>query len=159
MKKTIYIFVLFVTSVAFGQFKGDENKVNFNQGILSSNPVSSLFSFINPENFSMSHTFGMSYSTFGNQGMALGTYTNHLAYEFNEEFNIEVDASLVNTPYNTLGDQFSKSINGFYLDRAQINYRPSKDFNVSLMFSNSPFSYYNRNGYGRISPYSNRWFD
>ncbi len=160
MKKFIYIFLFISTTFTFGQFKGDENKkLDINSGILSENPLGSIFNFINPENFSMSHTFGMSYSSFGNNGVALGVYTNHLAYQFSEKFNVEVDASLVNSPYSTLGDSFSKSINGVYIDRARINYSPSKDFNVSLMFSNSPYSYYNRIGNDRFYPSSNRWFD
>ncbi|MFZ1288819.1 MAG: hypothetical protein WAR79_01920 [Melioribacteraceae bacterium] len=160
MKKLIIIIAVFTSSLQFAQFKGDESKpINIKGGILSDNPVSSLFSFINPENFSMNHSFGISYSSFGDNGLVLGVYTNHLAYEFSDKFNFELDASLVNSPYNTLGDSFTKSINGFYIDKARINYNPSKDFNISLMFSNSPLGYYNNYGYGRLSPYSNRWFD
>ncbi|MBK8945789.1 MAG: hypothetical protein IPM32_11050 [Ignavibacteriae bacterium] len=158
--KKIILLLIFISSITIAQFKGDESKpLNIQSGILNDNPISSIFSFINPENFSMSHSFGMSYSTFGKNGMALGVYTNHLAYEFSEKFNFELDASLVNSPYNTLGDSFTKSINGFYIDRARLNYNPSKDFNISLIFSNSPYGYYNNYGYGRLSPYSNRWFD
>ncbi|MBK7106065.1 MAG: hypothetical protein IPH62_12355 [Ignavibacteriae bacterium] len=160
MKKLTFIFLVFISSLSFAQFKGEESKpIDIRSGILSENPISSLFSFINPENFSMNHSFGISYSSFGNNGLALGVYTNHLAYKFSEEFDFELDASLVNSPYNTLGDSFTKSINGFYIDNARINYNPSKDFNISLMFSNSPYGYYNSYGYGRLSPYSNRWFD
>lgn len=159
MKKVLLILT-FISSISFAQFKGDENKpLDIKSGILSSNPVSSIFSFINPENFSMSHSFGISYSSFGSEGLALGVYTNHMAYKFNEDFNFEMDASIVNSPYSTLGESFTKSINGFYIDRARINYNPSKDFNISLMFSNSPYSYYGNYGYGRFSSNYNRWFD
>ena len=159
MKKVLLILTI-ISSISFAQFKGDENKpLDIKSGILSSNPVSSIFSFINPENFSMSHSFGISYSSFGSEGLALGVYTNHMAYKFNEDFNFELDASIVNSPYSTLGESFTKSINGFYIDRARINYNPSKDFNISLMFSNSPYSYYGNYGYGRFSSNYNRWFD
>jgi hypothetical protein len=160
MKKLTIILIIFISSISFAQFKGDESKpLNIKSGILSDNSSSSLFSFINPENFSMSHSFGLSYSSFGNNGLALGVYTNHMAYKFSEHINVQLDASLVNSPYNSLGDSFTKSINGFYLDRAQINYHPSKDFNISLMFSNSPFNYYSNYGYGfgRYSYLSNDW--
>jgi hypothetical protein len=122
-------------------------------GILSDNPVGSLFSFINPSNLSMGHSFEMSYSAMGNDGLALGVYTNHLAYKFNEQFDIQLDASIVNSPYNSFGDGFTNSINGVYLDRAQINYRPSENFNVSLQFSNSPFGYNNNSFRRGFSPF------
>ena len=157
MKKQFTIILLFISVLCFGQFKDDPSKtINIRDGILSDNPVGSLFSFIDPSKFSMGHSFEMSYSSFGNNGLAMGVYTNHLAYAFNEQLNIEVDASLVNTPYNTLGDNFTNSINGVYLDNARINYRPSDKVNISLQFSNSPYGYYNhynRSGFSRFSSF------
>jgi hypothetical protein len=154
MKKLI-LLILFVSAITtFGQFKGDENKsVDIRSGILNQNPGGSLLSFIDFSKFSMSHSFGMSYSSFGNNGVALGVYTNHLAYDFNEQLNIEVNASVVNSPYNTLGDTFTNTINGVYIDNARINYSPTESFNISLQFSNSPFNYYNNYYYG-YSPFS-----
>ncbi len=154
MMKFLYIFIL-SSSICFGQFKGDENKpIDLNRGILSNNPVGSLFSFIDPSKISMNHSFEMSYSAIGKDGLALGVYTNHLAYEFSKQLDIQIDASIVNSPYNTLGDRFTNSINGVYIDRARINYRPSENFNISLQFSNSPFGYYNRSYRRDFSPYS-----
>lgn len=158
MKKYLLIISLLVTTVSFGQFKGDESKpVNINSAILSDNPMGSLFNFIDPSKFSMNHSFGMSYSSFGNNGMALGVYTNKIAYEFNEQLNVEVNTSFVNSPYNTLGESFTNSINGVYIDRARINYNPSDKFNISLQFSNSPYGYYNRNPYRGFYRNSGFW--
>lgn len=160
MKKLLAILFLCVSFLTQAQFKGDENKpIDINQGILSSNPVGSLFSFLNSENLSMNHSFGMSYSSFGNDGMALGVYTNKISYEFSEKFDFQINTSFVNTPYNTLGENFTNSINGVYIDRARINYRPSDDFNISLQFSNRPYGY--SNGYSRrgFSSFNNFWDD
>jgi hypothetical protein len=161
MRKLLIITILFISSVSFAQFKGDDSKpVDIRGGILSQNPSGSLFSFLDFSKFSMNHSFGMSYSAFGNNGVSLGVYTNHLSYEFSENLDVQLDASIVNSPYNTLGDSFSKSINGVYIDNARINYRPSEDFNISLQFSNSPYNYYNRYNYSRsFSPFSRYWDD
>ena len=157
--KILISFFLFVT-ITYGQFQGDESKkVDIRQGILSNNPMGSIFNFVDPNKFDMNHSFEMSYSAFGSNGMALGVYTNMISYEFNEKLNIEVNTSFVNSPYNTLGEGFTNSINGVYIDNARINYNPSEKFNVSLQFSNSPFNYYNRYNQSGLSPYSNRWFD
>ena len=154
MKKLLTL-IFFISSISiFGQFKGDDRKpIDIRSGILNQDPSGSLFSFIDFSKFSMNHSFGMSYSAFGNNGVALGVYTNHLAYNFSEKLNVEVDASIVNSPYNTLGDNFTKSINGVYIDNARINYQPSEKFNLSLQFSNSPYNYYNNN-YRGFSPFS-----
>lgn len=156
--KKIILFILFTSVVSFGQFKGDESKnVDLRPGILSDNPIGSIFSFIDMSKFSMNHSFGMSYSSFGNNGMALGVYTNKIAYEFNEDLSFQLNTSFVNSPYNTLGENFTKSINGVYIDNARINYHPSDKFNISLQFSNRPYGYYN--GYSRrgYSPFSRFW--
>lgn len=164
-KHFIILFLLGFISIS-AQFKGDENKpIDIREGILSDNPVGSLFSFVDPNKFNMNHSFQMSYSAFGNDGMALGVYTNKLSYEFNDQLNIQVNTSFVNSPYNTMGERFTNSINGVYIDRARINYNPSENFNVSLQFSNSPYNNYSRHYYRRgyysrgFSPLSSFWDD
>jgi hypothetical protein len=158
IKKYFLVLFLFTSAISFAQFKGDDSKpIDINSGILNDNPVGSLFSFINPENFSMNHSFGMSYSSFGNNGFALGVYTNIISYEFSEEVNFQINTSFVNSPYSTLGENFTNSINGVYIDNARINYYPSDKFKVSLQFSNSPYGYYNRSHYRGFSPLSNYW--
>jgi len=160
MKKYLFILSFFAATVSFAQFKDDQSKhIDIRNGILNDNPMGSLFNFIDPSNFSMGHTFGMSYSTFGKNGMALGVYTNRIAYAFSEQFDIEVNTSFVNSPYNTLGDSFTKSINGVYIDNARINYNPSDKFNISLQYSNSPLGYNNRYYSRGFSPFSHYWYD
>lgn len=159
MKKlTLFIFV-FITAATFGQFKGDESKpINIQEGILSDNPVSSIFNFFNSNNFSMNHSFSMSYSAMGSNGIALGVYTNKIGYEFSDKLNFQLATSFVNSPYSTFGDSFNKSINGIYIESARLNYQPSEDFNMSLEFSNSPFGYYNRYSPYRRGFYRDRFF-
>ena len=160
MKTKIFISLLLLTTLTYGQFQGDESKkVDIRQGILSENPMGSIFNFIDPNKFDMNHSFEMSYSSFGSNGMALGVYTNMISYEFSEKLNMEINTSFVNSPYNSLGEGFTNAINGVYIDNARINYNPSEKFNVSLQFSNSPFNYYNRYNQRGFSPYSIRWFD
>ena len=159
---TITFFVTFFSSILFGQFKEDLNKkVDIRQGIISQQPSTSLFnSFFNPNNFNMSHSVSMSYTAFGSQGVALGVYTNSMSYQFNENLNVEVDASLVNSPYSSFGNQFNDQINGIYLSRAQINYKPSENTFLSIQYLNgpinySPYSYYNRGFFS----FRNTWFN
>jgi len=160
MKKLFILGLFFISVVNIAQFKGDDSKpVDIRSGILSNTPLSSLFSFVDPSKFNMNHSFEMSYSSFGNNGIAMGVYTNLLSYEFSDELNVQINTSFVNSPYNTLGEGFTNSINGVYLDRAKINYNPSENFKISLQFSNSPFGYNNYYSNRRYSPLSNIWDD
>lgn len=146
----ILIISLMVSSVLYGQFKEDLNKkVDIRKGIVTQETPSLFANFFNPNNFNMSHSVSMSYSAFGNHGIALGVYTNTMSYQFNENLNVEVDASIVNSPYSTFGNQFNDQINGLYLSRAQINYKPTENTFLTIQYLKGP-SYY--------SPYSNRGF-
>lgn len=143
MKNLIIIFLLASTAL-FAQFKEELNKpVNIKAGIINQNPSSFIFGFINPDNFKMNHSFSMSYSAFGGQGVALGIYTNSMSYQFNDQLNVEVDASLINSPYSTFGQGYADQINGVYLTRAQVNYRPAENWFISLQYLNSPTGFYN----------------
>jgi hypothetical protein len=146
MKKLFLIVFISAVSIANAQFKDQLNKpIDYKGGILNGSS-SSLFGFFNPDNFSMNHTFNLSYQTFGGGSLALGVYTNNMAYKISDNLNVEADLSVVNSPYNSFGDEFAKQINGFYLSRAQINYKPSEKMSIIFQYRNVPMSYY--------SPYS-----
>ena len=83
--------------------------------------------------------------------MALGVYTNNMFFKVADNMNFQIAASVVNSPYNSFGNNFTKSINGVYLSHAQFNYSPTKDMKISIGYSSSPFNYY---GYG-FSPFYN----
>ena len=158
MKKLIILFI-FAANIMFAQFKSDGDKpVDIKAGITNYNPSSLFLGFINLNNLEMHHSLSMSYSASSNYGMALSTYTNRLSYKFSDNLKLELDASIVNTPYNTLGDSFTNSINGIYLSRAQLNYKPSENTNIVLQFRSGPGAYYNPYGY-YSGFYRNSFFD
>jgi hypothetical protein len=145
--KKIFLFVLLIPCLLFAQFKSEnDKKINVLSGITNYNPSSFFSGFINPDNFSMKHSVSMSYTSFAGQGIAMGVYTNNMAYKISDKVNVEADISIVNSPYSSLGNKFSKEINGIYLSRAQFNYQPSENFFITLQYNTLP--YYN-------SPFSN----
>ncbi len=159
MKKLFFLSLILISSTVYGQFKNkQEAPVDIKSGIINSNPSSFFLGFINPNNFSMNHSFSMSYSAFSGNSIALGVYTNSIFYKFNDQLNIQVDASLVNSPYNSFGQAYSDQINGIYLSRAQLNYRPSDNMHFSIQFRNSPVGYYSPFGYYGYSRYNNSVF-
>jgi hypothetical protein len=164
MKKYFLIILLLVVSISNAQFKSDlENKPSVKNGILNTSSFGSLLGFINPDNFSMHHSFDLSFSSFGGFGnMALGVYTNSMEYKFSDNLNIQTDISIINSPYNTFGKDFTKQLNGVYLSRAAINYKVSDDMKIFIEYRSVPGGYYSPFGYSGYSPfyrdnYFNNW--
>jgi hypothetical protein len=154
MKRLLLILLVFAFSAANAQFR-DEAKTDIRSGIIKDNSVGSLLGLINSDNFSMHHSFGLSFSSFGggNGSMALGVYTNSMAYKFSDRLALETDISLVNTPYNSYGPEFSKQVNGVYISRAQLTYKPTDNMNVIIQYRNVPGGLYSQYGYGGYSPF------
>jgi len=152
----IFVFAFFNLNA---QFKDQDTKLDIKGGILNGTPGTSLFGFINPNNFSMKHSIGLSYSTFGGNAISMGVYTNSMEYKFSDKFNIQVDASLVNSPYSTFGDNFAKQINGIYLSKAQLNYQPTEDVNIMFRFSQLPYTTsYDSYGFNRFSSFNDDFY-
>ncbi len=156
-KHLLTLFVLLSISVS-GQFKDPVFETEKPKDGIMNNSSNSLFGFINPDNFSMHHSIGLSYSTFGNYGTSLATYTNSMMYKFSDDMNVQLDASFVTSPYSSLGKDFQNSIQGVYINRAAFNYRPWDDFSISIQYRNVPnyfYDPYNRyNGF-----YGNSFYD
>jgi hypothetical protein len=153
MKKFFIIFLVF-TIIARAQYRDELNRsVDVKSGILNNSSSGSLLSFINPDNFSMNHSFEMSYSAFGGGGMALGVYTNSMSFKFNDQLKLETDLSLVNSPYNSFGKDFSKNINGVYLSRVQLTYKPFDNMSVIVQYRQLPGGYYSPFGYTGYSSF------
>jgi hypothetical protein len=107
----------------------------------SSNSSSDWLGFFNPNNFQMHQSYSMSYATFGGQGIALARYTNSMMYQFSNNLDARVDVSVQHSPYSSFGSKIANSLNGVYLDRAELNYRPAKDVVIQFSFQQNPWAY------------------
>ncbi len=153
MIKQAISILLIVSSISFSQFKDKDITPPVLDGITNYSPSGLFANFLNPNNFKMNHSVGMSYSTFGRSGVALSTYTNSMAFRLTENLNIEVDASLVASPYSSFGQDHQNEINGIYLTRAQLNYKISENSNLMIQYINpAPGMYYN--SFYNSSPFS-----
>lgn len=154
MKKSLIILLFIFTSVINAQFKDQMSKTtDIKSGFVKETASSFFLGFFNPNNFNMNHSFSLSYSAFGGGGMALGVYTNSMSYKFNDQLDIQADVSLVNSPYNSFGKDFTNQINGLYLSRAQLNYRPSDKTFISIQYNSLPYNPYSPYYYGGYSPF------
>jgi hypothetical protein len=157
MKKILtFALLLFVLPLTVHpQFK-DSNifKPSVKDGMINDSP-NFILGIFDASKFTMHHTYSMSYSSMGKEGIALGVYTNSMQYNFTDKLNVQFDASLVHSPYSTLGKNFQNSISGIYIDRAQLNYAPWDNVTVMLQYRQIPYSsYYGGNDYFNSSPFS-----
>lgn len=151
MRKLIFLFIIGFSVMSFGQFRDQVSRQpNISDGLIRNSSPSLLLGFINPNNFTMKHSYSMSYSTWGGNGLALGAYTNSMQYKFNDKLNVQVEASLVHSPYSTFGKELTNQINGIYINRAALNYKPFENFQINIQYNQYPYGYspyYNRAGY------------
>lgn len=155
MKKISILFaiMMIVASTGYAQFKQQLNDEPSVESSLIRPSEGVLFGFFNPSNLSMRQSLSMSYMTLGSQSIAVGMYTNSMSYKISDPLTLSADVSLISSPYNTLGDKFSKSFSGVYLTRAELNYHPSNNFQIDIQFNQNPMArFYNPYYY---TPYYN----
>lgn len=155
MKKLfVFIFAVMI-GTGYSQFKPKGlSTEHVSDGIINQSQGTPLLGFLNSSNFQMHHSYDVSYSSFGGNSLALTTYTNSMFYQFSSNLNVQVDASVVYSPYSSLGKNFENNINGIYLSRAAINYQPWKDVFISVQYRNLPVTYYSP-----FSGYRNNFFN
>jgi len=160
MKKlTLIIFLLCVASI-LGQYRETGIQTTSVKDGITNSSSNNLFGFLNTNDFTMRHSFSMQYSSFGSQGLALGVYTNSMFYRLMDNMDVQLDVSLVHSPYSTFGEAFQKDISGLYISNAAINYHPWKDVSIHLQYRTMPYSYgYYSPYYGMYSPFRNPGFN
>lgn len=147
------IGLVLVSAIASAQFKTKMNdEPSVSQSLIRSDDSGLLFGWFDPGKLKMSQSYSLSYQTFGQNGLALGVYTNSLSYQVSDPLSVQMDVSVMHSPYSTLGGNFSKSLSGIYLSRAEINYKPSDNTLFQVQFRQLPASMY-YGGYGYGSPF------
>lgn len=158
MRKVLFItmIITFMVSFSFAQFKSELDNKNVGMPQILKSNDNTFLGFINPENFSMKHSYSMSYNSFA--GMALGVYTNTMSYKFSDNLNVEADVSLAHAGLGSYSKAFADQLTGLSLSRAEINYKPFDNFIIQLRYEKPPYGYYNP-FYGYYSRYGSRYDD
>ena len=161
MKNLLVAFLVLVICplIVSAQFRGAEPlPPSSTEGMVAKSPSSGILGLINPENFRMSQSVSMSYENFGGVGIGLTMYTNSLQYRIADPLTVSADVSLMYSPFNTLPTGMKNQFNGVFLQRAQVDYAPSKDLHISLLYRDCPGASYLNSPYGR-SFYSRESFN
>lgn len=156
MKKYLLVFAIVITSLTNAQFKDPVFPTETPKDGITDNSSNLVLGFINPNNFSMHHSIGMSFSSFAGQGISLASYTNSMMYKFSDKMNVQLDASIVTSPYSSLGKDFQNSLQGIYISRAAFNYRPSDNLFITIQYQNYPNYFYSP--YSRYGNFGNSFY-
>lgn len=158
----LFIFSLFI-SISTAQFKSELENSNAGYPQILKSQENTILGLFNPENFTMRHSYTMSYSSFGGYGIALGIYTNSMSYKFSDNLNASADISLIHSPFSSFNKGVTDKLTGIYLTKAELNYKPYDNFIIQLRYEQLPYNYFynpfyygiNRYGYFYDPFYSN----
>ncbi|MDR8394103.1 hypothetical protein NC796_23345 [Aliifodinibius sp. S!AR15-10] len=150
---TLSIFVV-TSAVSFAQFRDQVNRGDFSGPVVQQQrPEPGNWS--NLFNMKMSHSYSMTFSSFGGQYRNVNAYTNSMDFFFTDRLTGELDISLMHSPF---GQGFSNTNNqlgaNIVIRNAELNYQISDKSNISIQFQQHPYSpYYSPFGGGPFDYY------
>ncbi len=155
MKKLLVLcFLSALTMVsAVAQYRGAEpQNPSVSESMVKQPSGNLLFGFFNPDRFTMSHSISMNYLSFGGQGVGVTMYTNSMKYRISDPLTVSADVSMMFTPFGSGSRFMQNDVSKIFLNRARLDYAPSKDFRISLQYRNIPlnqaYPYGMYDGYG-----------
>jgi len=139
----VLISLALVGQILFCQLKDKKESLNsITSSLIRSDGGGLLFGWLNPNKLLIRNSYTLSYTSGGGNSFSLGTLTSSFMYQISDPLFIVLDLSLVHSPYNNLGSDFSRNVTGLYLTRAQLNYQPSDNVLLQLQFRQFPTSYW-----------------
>jgi hypothetical protein len=142
--------LVLVPLVAFGQLKEQLKPQSFSQFLTQPQGLIGLLG-LDPNRFSMQHSYSVSYLSAGGQGFSQGLYLNTMSYHFSDPLQVSLQWGVMNQPFGSFGVP-SLYQNGPFLSGASVEYKPSRNLSIGLQYNNIPG--------GRLySPYRSYLYD
>jgi hypothetical protein len=150
--KLLFLVAIFLlgTSLSVAQFKTQQTPSQ-NTGF-SSIQSNSLFGWIDPNKFSMRHSFSINYATAGRTNLSVSQYTNSMQYIFSDLISARADVSMMYSPYAT-GFRGQSSFSGIYLNRAQVDFHPWENVLFQIQYRQLPLGSYYYNPFSLSGSY------
>ncbi|MFZ5516745.1 MAG: hypothetical protein ACOY90_08920 [Candidatus Zhuqueibacterota bacterium] len=154
MLMSVILVICLIPAIALGQLKIQDKATDVSSELRKTFPNQfSLFGFLDPSKFSMSHSVSMSYFSVGGSGIAQNMYLNTMSYQIADPLLLRVQWGVQNYPFNNLAKDNPLFQSGFFLSGAELNYKPSDNMEFKIQFSRMPGSMYNNYRYYR-DPFS-----
>ena len=136
----ILLLTLIMVSLAGAQLKTQKSNV-FKPSSLAQRPKGFLDALVDPSKFSMSHSYSLSLFSVGNRSFNQGLYLNTLNYQFSNPLRMQLRIGFLHQPLG--GSGMTSQQNGkVFVQRALIEYKPSKNFSLSVDYQSYPSSMY-----------------
>lgn len=101
-------------------------------------PSGFLDALLDPSKFSMHHSYSLTYSSFGGQGISQGLYLNTMNYQFSNPLSMQVRIGYLHQPFG--GSDQSTGVNKVFLERAMLQYKPSESLTIKVDYRQIPSS-------------------
>lgn len=143
--KSVFIMLgLILTAAAvFGQQNPNQSSI-FKPGELTQKPTGFLNQLIDPNKFSMSQSYSLSFMSSGRQSTNVGLYLNTMNYQISDPLLMQVRVGYMHQPLGGMSSQTSQNGNVF-LQRAMLQYKPTDSMTFTVDYQQIP--------YNTLSPY------
>ena len=101
-----------------------------------SDATDALGNLFGAEDFRMSHSYQMSFSSFGGSTSSVGMFTNSMMWQFNSDLAARVDVGVSHplASNNAFGNQEAR----VFLRNAEVAYKPSDNMKIHFQVRQSP---------------------
>ena len=138
------VIVSFTSNIAFGQLKRQDKPIEIKQEIVRPFQDRTFgLSIFDPTKFNMDHSFSMSFFSIGGKGVSQGLYLNTMSYQLSSPLLLKLQWGIQNFPYNSLAKNNPAFKGGFFLSRAELQYKPNDKLEMRLQFNRMPNYMYN----------------
>jgi hypothetical protein len=136
------LLLLAAPEAARSQFKSQESQApSASEMLVRPNPtIGSFLGLINPDNFTMRHSLAYSFLSGGGTSLSLASYTGSMFYKIADPLNVRFDLTVQGTPFGAQ-TPFQSSLNGLFLSKAELNYRPWESLFISVQYQRFPLGY------------------
>ncbi len=162
-RKNIFAVLMLVSALpalSFGQLKQQNKPISFSQllaqGLSAPRGLIGMLG-LNPNRFSMQHSYSLSYLSASGNGYSQGMYLNTMSYQVSDPLSVSLQWGMMNQPLSSFGASALYQ-SGFFFSGANLEYKPSDKFSVGLQINSQPQSNYYSPYYYRLgNPHYNRF--
>lgn len=139
---TLFAILFFATAaIADAQLRQDLQPSDTYNGVISHTQSSnSPGDWMNLLNMTMTHSYSMTFGSYGGQMQNLNAYTNTMAFDLTENLDASLSMSFLHSPFgNSFMTQDNSLGSRVIIDSARLDYRLSENTRISVEFSQRPY--------------------
>ena len=165
MKKSSFLIVLFsfCSLIAFAQYRSDLPSYYDYSGPLINEHAPTIQNGLNRffNSIKMSHSYSMSFNSFGGDYQNINAYTNTMHFKLSDRMNGRLDVSFLHSPFG--GNQSFSGSNNMHnqvlIKNAELNYKINDKAFIRVQFQQLPRGFgYNPYAFSSYNRYRNDWF-